>query len=571
MGSKNYHPFFAYIFSLGLTTAGALLYFFMYRLPLLGIDDANIYFRYMRNVADGFGFVYNQGGERVEGFTSVLYTLIGSAIFLFTDKIEIVLFIINIIAVSYLIYKVSVFIYSLNKRKYNLYGIILTLTFLLLVMPGYFFWTTLSLMESGIWSMLLCVTILSVFDENNILNRLKFALLIVLLILTRPEAYFWTFYLILLKGLFYYTYHKYSLTKIFKETWLFLFTYIITLASLLIWRYDYFGYLLPNTYYVKVYGSFWYNFKLGIEYLISFLIYTNPLILPALIFSVFVTKIRLKSLSYFEAVQLVISMVIMVALAIPVVLGGDYFKWNRFYIVFLPVMYLPLFNLIFIEKYILNLERLNGIIKSGKYFIYAVLLIFIVLLPRESLDQLFRGESLANSNYINKSGQELAIFLNDFFADSELPHVSVIAAGMAYKYEGKTFDLLGLNNTKMAHSNLKIKGFKNHDGFNKQVFFEVRPDFIYDALPAKIVSSDDKIIVDINSNEFKSKFINKGLDEIWFDPVFQEFYKPVVISKNSTDKNIFTWAGEHYLQKLDPNKYSIKYIPYLSNLIIEFN
>jgi hypothetical protein len=225
-------------------------------------------------------------------------------------------------------------------------------------------------------------------------------------------------------------------------------------------------------------------------------------------------------------------------------------------------MYIPLFNLPFLEKYVLKFRIFRESLAIGKYLIYAVLAIFIVLLPRESLDQLVRGENLANSNYINKSGQELAIFLNDFFADSELPHVSVIAAGMAYRYEGKTFDLLGLNNTKMAHSNLKIKGFKNHDGFNKQVFFEVRPDFIYEALPAKIVISDDKITVDIYSDEFKSRFINRGLDEIWFDPRFQQIYKPVIISKNNADKRVFTWANIEYLQNLDSTKYFIKYLPY---------
>ncbi|MBK9097308.1 MAG: hypothetical protein IPM14_04135 [bacterium] len=563
-GNKNHSSFIVYLFTLILTTASALLYYFMYRLPLLGIDDANIYFKYMRNVADGLGFIYNPGGERVEGFTSVLYTLIGSTIFLFTDKIELSLFIINIIAVSYTIYKVSLFIYNLNFKKYNLYGIIFTLTTLLLVMPGYFFWTTLSLLESGIWSMLICLTTLAVFDENTLINRMKFILLITLLIVTRPEAYFWAFYLIFLKGLFNYIYHKYSLNKVFKENRLFLFTFILVLASLLIWRYNYFGYLLPNTYYVKVYGSFWYNFKLGIEDLFSFLIYTNPILMLTLITIASIAKIKFRNISYEEIVQLILSLIILVAFAIPVVLGGDYFKWNRFQIVFLPVIYVPLFNLSFIDKYILNLVSLKEIIKAKKYLIYSLLFCYIILLPRESLDQLLRGQNLKNSEYIriSEEGQRLAILFNDFFADSELPYISVTAAGMAYKYKGKTLDLLGLNSTKMAHSEHQIRGFKNHEGFNKNVFFDERPDFIYEGFPAKIVKDTNEIVVDINNDIFKSRFINKALDEIWFDKQFQEIYKPVIISKKGKDKKIFTWAGVHYLQKLDIEKYYIKYIHY---------
>ena len=45
----------------------------------LGIDDANIYFVYAKNLALGHGFVYHPGGERVEGFTSLLWTLLCAA------------------------------------------------------------------------------------------------------------------------------------------------------------------------------------------------------------------------------------------------------------------------------------------------------------------------------------------------------------------------------------------------------------------------------------------------------------------------------------------------------------
>jgi len=553
-----------YLFSLALTTAAALIYYLMYRLPLLGIDDANIYFTYMKNFADGLGFVYNQGGERVEGFTSILYTLIGSAIFLFTNNIETVLYIINILAVSYLIFKVSVFIYNLNDRKYNISAITLLLTLLLFVMPGYFFWTTLSLMESGIWSLLLCLAILAIFDENTFSNRLKFIILVAVLLVTRPEAYFWAFYLIVLRGLFHYLYHKHTLRRVFKENWLFLFTFIFVLGFLLLWRYNYFGYLFPNTYYAKVYGSFWYNFKLGIEYLFSFLIYTNPLILLTLISISYVTMIKFKDVGYPEVVQLIIALIILVALAIPVALGGDYFKWNRFYIVFLPVMYLPLFNLGFIDKYILRLKNLNGIFKRNKYVFYFALAVLISFTPRESMHELMRGKSLGNSFYIevSRNGQELSNFLNDFFDEQVLPKVSVVAAGMAYKYKGNTFDLMGLNNTKMAHSGHRIHGFKNHDSFNKEVFFQERPDIIFDGLPAMIVSDTNTVFVDIYNDDFKSKFINKALDEIWFEEKFQVMYKPVIITKKKTSEHLFTWANIEYLLNLDSTIYSIKHIPY---------
>src|SRR5919108_54282 len=68
--------------------------------PLIGIDDANIYFVYAKNLANGHGFVYNVGGERVEGFTSLLWTLIAAMAFKFSAYPELILLIINVTLVS---------------------------------------------------------------------------------------------------------------------------------------------------------------------------------------------------------------------------------------------------------------------------------------------------------------------------------------------------------------------------------------------------------------------------------------------------------------------------------------
>jgi len=50
--------------------------------PQVGFDDANITQVYARHLAEGHGFVYNIGGERVEGSTSLIWTLLNAAAFL---------------------------------------------------------------------------------------------------------------------------------------------------------------------------------------------------------------------------------------------------------------------------------------------------------------------------------------------------------------------------------------------------------------------------------------------------------------------------------------------------------
>src|SRR5688500_8116472 len=89
--------------------------------PLTGIDDANIYFVYARNLANGHGFVYNAGGERVEGFTSLLWTVISALVFKFSSYPELVLLIINIIlmslAVAYILNHMQLAFWDKNTNR----------------------------------------------------------------------------------------------------------------------------------------------------------------------------------------------------------------------------------------------------------------------------------------------------------------------------------------------------------------------------------------------------------------------------------------------------------------------
>ena len=62
------------IFMVSLLIATWLTYH-LHGSPRTGIDDANIFFSYAENLANGRGLVYGHAGERVEGFTSMLWVL----------------------------------------------------------------------------------------------------------------------------------------------------------------------------------------------------------------------------------------------------------------------------------------------------------------------------------------------------------------------------------------------------------------------------------------------------------------------------------------------------------------
>ena len=68
----------------------------------MGTDDANIYFIYMRNIFEGYGFVYQKGGENVEGFTSIIWTFLGALLNVMPIKIFYSLFFVNFLLITFL-------------------------------------------------------------------------------------------------------------------------------------------------------------------------------------------------------------------------------------------------------------------------------------------------------------------------------------------------------------------------------------------------------------------------------------------------------------------------------------
>ena len=84
--------------------------------PLVGYDDANIFFVYARNLVEGHGFVYNVGGERVEGFTSLLWVLICAAAWAASSRFEILLFVINVVIVSFALWRLAALLADVLAR-----------------------------------------------------------------------------------------------------------------------------------------------------------------------------------------------------------------------------------------------------------------------------------------------------------------------------------------------------------------------------------------------------------------------------------------------------------------------
>ena len=255
-----------------------------------GIDDANIYMVYMKNVASGHGFVYNIGGERVEGFTSVLWTLIGALMYKISSAhFNVLLIGFNVVAITYALFRLSQTIDNYLGVKNRISALSLVPLMILSIMPGYFDWTIISLMETGIWSCELIVIAVLILDTSwkNVgkRNLLLFNLLTSLMLITRPESMVWVPLLLMLRSFKLISENQplqTGITFFIKGT----FIPITVVSGLILWRLWYFGYPFPNTFYAKVSSDTLENFHQGIKYIYKAFQY-YPYLLPIVVGLVF--------------------------------------------------------------------------------------------------------------------------------------------------------------------------------------------------------------------------------------------------------------------------------------------
>lgn len=556
-----------YITVLTITALATLIYWHLYQKPLTGIDDANIYFVYIKNFVEGNGFVYNAGGEHVEGFTSLLWVLLISPLYFTGQHFELMILLLNILLVSWLLYACIKFINRVTDQKHFFSPPVYLFILILVLIPGYIDWTILSLMESSIWSFLL-VMITLLLARDHIEKRTVAALstCMVLLVFTRPESILWgfVFTLILALRIFLETKNVKQSLKICSAPFI---AFIVAIAALTIFRLSYFGYPLPNTYYAKVSSDWSYNLFGGVYYFILCAFQSPLLILIALsaAFSFFYLAVRIFSeikknkISSFtkpEIIQLILATVSLVSLLIPVLVGGDHFQLLRRFQPFLPVYLITGLHLPF-WKNILQVNfnyKLSGV-KS--FLIISLFIPFIYFLTKSPLHTFRKyGSPIQGEFTLAQTGRQEGDKMNKLFASLKaLPSVGVSAAGgFKYRYEGEVIDLMGLNNTKMAHANKKKIGVKNHAAFEKKIFYQQSPDIFHAQaqLSSFVNAVGDTSIIE-NGPDFANAHINRIFKKIFTDKKFVEQYVPVMLYKENTDLCLRTYCRKDYVDTLKAN------------------
>ncbi len=308
----------------GAVVVAALAFEWSRRYKYNVCDDSLISLQYARNVAQGLGFVFNPG-ERVEGFTNFLWvSLLALAHPL--SRGSSAAFVHLATALSVLLAALDiVLLYRLGRLVWprRLVPIVLMLG-LCVFDNGYTVWAMQAL-ESHLLIFAMLAACLFLWGTPSHWSGIGAALSLAAAMMTRPDAALFVAVLGVSELVFAFQSERRGpallrAIAIFGST-------AVVFGVYFAWRYQYFGYLLPNTFYVKVSGLRGEAIERGLRYLNDFL--RDRAYVPLLSLGA-VLGIRDRVIGPLLAWALLYS-------AYVVYVGGDFYPGHRFLVVLIPV------------------------------------------------------------------------------------------------------------------------------------------------------------------------------------------------------------------------------------------
>jgi arabinofuranosyltransferase len=460
--------------------------------PKIGIDDANITQTYAKNIANGFGYVYNEGGERVEGSTSLLWTIFNVLSFNLSNSPELIVTVFCFFLTALIVNELLLFLKHCSqifRFSYNTSTFILG--FLLIANPSFFSWSTWALMDTTLWILcfttILCRLLLVVIcaESHGSYSPISIFIpcsLLIILPLVRPEGFAIS---LGLTGLLFIYAHTSGLEDLRRQLLITIGLTIVVFFALTVFRMLYFGFPFPNTFFAKVSINYLEQIVMGVKYLIRYLIDPTAAVVLVLAFVALINiylrnTLSLKNLRWF--LVLFVSAVFGIFL-VYVMLGGDHFGSARQFQVLTPLL-VAFATLSILSTGDRCLERMHAMDATlGKVITILIMIFVACTLTLPSVAYYYHsGGGMSQEFRIAESQRKLGETLNKL---PELPSIGVVAAGgISRTYKGHIYDMMGLNWIEMAHANRKHNKpvAKNHAAFNKEVFFKYMPKIVSPSL-----------------------------------------------------------------------------------------
>lgn len=481
------------------------------------IDDSFIYLRYARNISHGYGFVWNPGEQPSEGFTSILYLLILVA----SEKIGLPTIIIMptltmicsllILMMSWLLGELLI---SNHEMEKSLAVILIGLS------PIFMFWNV-SGMDISFFSALL---ILSVILYINYLHKKYPAWLVgcvfALTSLARPEGVYLFGTTLLFDSLIN---HKKLMQK---HALAMILSFISIYVPVFTWKWIYFGYPFPNTYYAKTgdLSTIKYQLEGGAFYLgVSLVPVIASLGVPSILLLTEARRLRWKKIITKEIAYIVV--LIIFSWGGIVVSGGDHFVNSRFLMPTIPLITL-LIIVIGVSSYTENKIKSNNIFPK----IIALTVTLISLLNYQPWMYIFpdsKNTSLSrpNGNHLEYYQHAYSGFINmGKILQVNLPENSSVAVvpigAIGYYSNLEIIDMVGIVDVVLAHEPLDPKYASTwrpgHDKGDGSYILSRQPDYIQ--LIDRLTSLPTPGL-DNHAMQYKS------IVEIWESPEFHTNYE----------------------------------------------
>ena len=449
---------------------------FIYRTSFVAIDgkryfclfdDAMISMRYAWNFSHGAGLVWN-AGERVQGYTNLLMTLIMSLATLIFDKSAAALAI-QILGIGFMLtiayanMKIAEWILVRDEDKHGALIRILAFLFTLLYYP-LAYWT-LQGMETGLLAVLLSFAVLWALlfaksQNQKFLYQTAFAL--GLAFLTRNDSLI--FALLIGAYILWEMFNKQPNSKILWQLFSALSLYLIFVLGQFAFQYLYYGEFLPNTYTLKLTGmSLADRLSNGFAFILPFLIQIALLLVVG----------GIDVILHFRKEKLLLFLLILSAISYQIYVGGDPWPYWR---MMSPTM--PLLGILFIGAVSNGIHTQAGMKVLNLKFLRSLesQVSLIVLLGVLVADAYFLPEAsfLERPFYVsaNEHNVNIAVALSQVTTSDAT--VGIFWAGaIPYFAERRAVDFLGKSDRYIAHlppdlsGSLSVGGMKSPPGHNK--------------------------------------------------------------------------------------------------------
>ncbi len=305
--SKNLRPFLLFVAALAILSQIS---------PMLGIvDDAWITYAYARNLAHGQGIAFNPG-ERVEGCTAFLHMALLAPFSWLTARLDLVAVALNIVAWAGVVALLWSFIRKFSGPRVGVLGLFLT-AFALLGLSGAAW--TFSGMEMPLVALawLAAVAVHLREREKNTVPWAS-ALLTVAAGLLRPDG------ILVAPTLAISTWWADRGKRDWKNAGIYCALVIGLFGGYWLWRWSYFGYFLPNTFYAKVTTVSLSLTLSGVRYVVRWLF---GMVVPCFGLLAFIAARREAPAPRWVKLMLAL---VATSLGYCLLVGGDFFSFHRF-------------------------------------------------------------------------------------------------------------------------------------------------------------------------------------------------------------------------------------------------